>query len=189
MFKSVGRQIWKLCSAEMRNRLFNGHDDDYFRLASSSQLPISSPKKPAGLWSRDDTMWLLLTLSLLGEKKTKQKKTSFSFSLLWESGIRCLFCSGGKITCCWSQRFDKISWQTWAKLATMGNVGKSNLFHFKEKMRPPSSLTELCLSEMCAQWFHSAYLFGGHWLYWMIPRNGVTLLCTSANLLRHKMVH
>lgn len=125
---------------------------------------------------------------IVGRKKTK-KKTSFSFSLLWESGIRCLFCSGGKITCCWSQRFDKISWQTWAKLATMGNVGKSNLFHFKEKMRPPSSLTELCLSEMCAQWFHSAYLFGGYWLYWMIPRNGVTLLCTSANLLRHKMVH
>lgn len=30
MFKSVGRRIWKLCSAEMRNRLFNGHDDDYF---------------------------------------------------------------------------------------------------------------------------------------------------------------
>lgn len=157
-----------------------------FGLLRAPSFPFPPRKNPPVYGVVDDTMWLLLTLSLLGDKKKKNIFQLFP-PVRKRNTMSVLF--GGKITCCWSQRFDKISWQMWVKLATMGNVGKSNLFHFKEKMRPPSSLTELCLSEMCAQWFHSVYLFGGHWLYWMIPRNGVALLCTSANLLRRKTVH
>ena len=100
---------------------------------------------------------------IVGREREK-KKTSFSFSLLWESGIRCLFCSGGRLLAAGHKgviespgrhEWNWLQWEMW---------GKSNLFHFKEKMRPP------CASQKCV---HNDFIlfiyFGG----------GLTLLYDS----------
>lgn len=76
----------------------------------------------------------------------------------------------GKITRCWSQRCDRISWQTWVKLATMGNVGEKQFVSLQGENA--SSLVAdriVPLRNVCTMILFCLFILGG----------GLTLLYDS----------
>ena len=107
---------------------------------------------------------------IVGREREKKKKNIFQLfpPVRKRNTMSVLF--RGKITRCWSQRCDRISWQTWVKLATMGNVGEKQFVSLQGENA--SSLVAdriVPLRNVCTMILFCLFILGG----------GLTLLYDS----------